>query len=297
MFVPVAVMAISSKSFADFKLDLFSSILFVTTIFAARQFVSHGQVKVNGKKVTIPSYNLQDGDIIEVKEKSRDLPIVLEAISSTERDAPEYLSVDYDKFGKVKKGAVDAIGATYDCFAPIWAVAGLVIRIAGTNYKIKETADIKFIKWTAAATGTASTQEKAGTEKGYALVAISDLVVVSTGAVVVASAGVGALDGIGQVNGSQWSEASGAPDGFRDELTSVEFFTQIFKTAVPLMSGSMMATKYRGYANEWSRIYAEHLKAHKMDLENAFLFGYGQYRTADNRTSWGMVPFLSLIHI
>ena len=78
---------------------------FVTTIFAARQFVSHGHVKVNGKKVTIPSFNLQDGDVIEVKEKSRDMPIVLEAISSTERDAPEYLSVDYDKMkGTFVKG-------------------------------------------------------------------------------------------------------------------------------------------------------------------------------------------------
>tara|TARA_Y100001933_G_C18864155_1_gene507230 strand:- start:182 stop:745 length:564 start_codon:yes stop_codon:yes gene_type:complete len=78
---------------------------FVSTIFAARQFVSHGHVKVNGKKVTIPSYNLQDGDVIEVKEKSRDIPIVLEAISSTERDAPEYLSVDYDKMkGTFLKG-------------------------------------------------------------------------------------------------------------------------------------------------------------------------------------------------
>ena len=78
---------------------------FVSTIFAARQFVSHGHVKVNGKKVTIPSYSLNDGDIIEVKEKSRDIPIVLEAISSTERDAPEYLSVDYDKMkGTFLKG-------------------------------------------------------------------------------------------------------------------------------------------------------------------------------------------------
>ena len=58
------------------------------------------------------------------------------------------------------------------------------------------------------------------------------------------------------------------------------------------MSGSMMATKYRGYANEWSRIYAEHLKAHKMDMENAFLFGYGKYTDADNRSSWGLLPFL-----
>ena len=78
---------------------------FVTTIFAARQFVSHGHVKVNGKKVSIPSYSLKDGDIVEVKEKSREMPLVLEAISSTERDAPEYLSVAYDKMkGTFLKG-------------------------------------------------------------------------------------------------------------------------------------------------------------------------------------------------
>ena len=79
---------------------------FVTTIFAARQFVSHGHIKVNGKKVTIPSYSLKDGDVIEVKEKkSKEVPIVLEAISSTERDTPEYLSVDYDKMkGTFHKG-------------------------------------------------------------------------------------------------------------------------------------------------------------------------------------------------
>ena len=78
---------------------------FVSTIFSARQFVSHGHVLVNGKKVTIPSYNIKDEDIIEVKEKSREIPIVLEAISSTERDIPEYLSVDFDKMkGKYIKG-------------------------------------------------------------------------------------------------------------------------------------------------------------------------------------------------
>ena len=78
---------------------------FVNTIFAARQFVSHGHVKVNGKKVTIPSFSIRDGDIVEVKEKSREMPIVLEAISSTERDTPEYLSVDYDKMkGTFLKG-------------------------------------------------------------------------------------------------------------------------------------------------------------------------------------------------
>ena len=78
---------------------------FVTTIFAARQFVGHGHILVNGRKVTIPSYSLKDGDVIEVKEKSKEIPIVLEAISSTERDTPEYLSVDFDKMkGTFLKG-------------------------------------------------------------------------------------------------------------------------------------------------------------------------------------------------
>ena len=78
---------------------------FVSTIFAARQFVSHGHISVNGKKVTVASYTLKDGDVIEVKEKSREIPMVLEAISSTERDVPEYLSVDFDKMkGTFLKG-------------------------------------------------------------------------------------------------------------------------------------------------------------------------------------------------
>ncbi len=78
---------------------------FVPTIFSARQFVSHGHILVNGKKVTIASYSVKDEDVIEVKEKSREIPIVLEAMSSTERDVPEYISVDFDKMkGKFLKG-------------------------------------------------------------------------------------------------------------------------------------------------------------------------------------------------
>ena len=78
---------------------------FVPTIFSARQFVSHGHILVNKKKVTVSSYSIKDDDIIEVKEGSREIPIVLEAISSTERDIPEYLSVDFDKMkGKYIRG-------------------------------------------------------------------------------------------------------------------------------------------------------------------------------------------------
>ena len=70
---------------------------FVPTVFAARQFVNHGHVKVNGKRVNIPSYRVSDGDVIEVKEKSRQLAIVLEAADLAERDVPDYIDVDHAK--------------------------------------------------------------------------------------------------------------------------------------------------------------------------------------------------------
>ncbi len=70
---------------------------FVPTVFAARQFVNHGHVKVNGRRVTIPSYRCKEGDVIEVREKSRDMGLVLEAIESAERDVPDYLDVDHNK--------------------------------------------------------------------------------------------------------------------------------------------------------------------------------------------------------
>ena len=67
---------------------------FVPTVFAARQFVNHGHVLVNGKRVNIPSYRVQPGDVIEVRERSRTMALVLEAIDSAERDIPEYIDLD-----------------------------------------------------------------------------------------------------------------------------------------------------------------------------------------------------------
>lgn len=68
---------------------------FAMTPFAARQFVSHGHVTVNGRKVNIPSFLVRDGDVIEVREKSKQLAIVLDAAQSGERDVPEYVEVDH----------------------------------------------------------------------------------------------------------------------------------------------------------------------------------------------------------
>ncbi len=66
----------------------------VPTVFAARQFVNHGHVRVNGKRVNIPSFQVSEGDVIELKEKSKQLALVLESVASPERDVPEYIDMD-----------------------------------------------------------------------------------------------------------------------------------------------------------------------------------------------------------
>jgi small subunit ribosomal protein S4 len=67
---------------------------FVPTVFAARQFVNHGHVLVNGKRVNIASYRVKPGDLVSVRERSRNMALVLEAIQSSERDVPDYIEVD-----------------------------------------------------------------------------------------------------------------------------------------------------------------------------------------------------------
>ncbi len=70
---------------------------FVPTIFAARQFINHGHVNVNGRRVNIQSYRLKAGDVVEVREKSKQLVVVLEAVALAERDVPDYVEVDHNK--------------------------------------------------------------------------------------------------------------------------------------------------------------------------------------------------------
>ena len=70
---------------------------FVPTVFASRQFINHGHILVNGKRVNIPSYRCQPGDVIEVKEKSKTMGLVIEAVQLAERDIPEYIKADHNK--------------------------------------------------------------------------------------------------------------------------------------------------------------------------------------------------------
>jgi small subunit ribosomal protein S4 len=70
---------------------------FVATVFAARQFVNHGHITVNGKRVNIPSYRVKEGDVIEVRDRSKQIAVVLEATQLAERDVPDYIDADHSK--------------------------------------------------------------------------------------------------------------------------------------------------------------------------------------------------------
>ena len=70
---------------------------FAPTIFAARQIVNHGHIQVNGRRVTVASYRVDDGDIVAVRERSRQHPRILESTQEPEREVPDYMEVDFDK--------------------------------------------------------------------------------------------------------------------------------------------------------------------------------------------------------
>jgi small subunit ribosomal protein S4 len=70
---------------------------FAPTPFAARQLVNHGHVLVNDRRCNIASYSVKAGDTITLKQKARDMALVLEAAKSTERDVPDYIDADHSK--------------------------------------------------------------------------------------------------------------------------------------------------------------------------------------------------------
>lgn len=97
---------------------------FVATVFAARQFINHGHIKVNGQRVNIPSYRCKPGDVIEVKESSRQLAFVLEAAQLAERDVPEYLNVDHNKM----TSTLVSVPALADVPYPVMMEPNLVVE-------------------------------------------------------------------------------------------------------------------------------------------------------------------------
>lgn len=97
---------------------------FVPTVFSARQFVNHGHLLVNGKRVNIPSYQVKPGDTVELRQKSKELPVVLEAAQLAERDVPEYIEVDH----KTMKGTYVRVPTLLEVPYPVQMEPNLVVE-------------------------------------------------------------------------------------------------------------------------------------------------------------------------
>ena len=91
---------------------------------AVRQFISHGHVRVNGRRVTIASIRLKVGDTVEVGDKSKELPILLEALQLAERDVPDYVDADHKKM----TAKLARIPALTDVPYPVQMDPGLVVE-------------------------------------------------------------------------------------------------------------------------------------------------------------------------
>ena len=97
---------------------------FAPTVFAARQLVNHGHISLNGKRCNISSAMMKVGDQIELKEKSHQIPMVIDAINSQERDIPEYCEVDHKKM----KGSLTRIPQLEDVPYPTQMEPNLVVE-------------------------------------------------------------------------------------------------------------------------------------------------------------------------
>lgn len=97
---------------------------FTATVFASRQLISHGHVLVNGKKVNIPSYQVKEGDVIELRSKAKQMATVLAAVELAERDVPDYVTVDH----KEMKGTFVRTPELNDVPYPVQMEPNLVIE-------------------------------------------------------------------------------------------------------------------------------------------------------------------------
>jgi len=188
------------------------------------------------------------------------------------------LKCGYDSYGKIQAAT-----------APTFLVGGMVIAVEaddGNVYRFKIDED-----------ATISTHGTDGTN-GYAQIDTGEATVVGTAT----SSTSFAAGNKAQVVGSAWAEGTDAPIGWEDKLFDREGYCQIFKTGMNLFSGTSRATEYRGIKNEFQRIWQDKLMEHKMDIEQAMLFGYGSIDvdgtiggTANTgsplRTSWGIIPY------
>ncbi len=202
---------------------------------------------------------------------------------------PVSLTCKYDKYGKITSADT----------CPEYFLAGQVIVVegevdkdgggGGAAFDVRVTMRITAIKGTDA-TGAEIEADILAINKAAdgSLLAASDLTASTTT--------FKFADGDrGQVIGTSWAEGSDDPGGWEDFLYDREGYCQIFKTGMNLYSGTALATEYRGIANEFQRIWQDKLMEHKMDIEQAMLFGVGaasnEVTGTPTRQTWGILPY------
>jgi len=171
--------------------------------------------------------------------------------------------VNYDKYGKIQSTE----------YKPEFFVEGLIVAVVDTGGTVRRFR----VNATPSVTSGAGTVEVVLKAEFTGDAAFAD-------------------DAKGQVIGSAYAEGTDSPVGWEDKLFDREGYCQIFKTGMNIFSGTAMATEYRGIANEFQRIWQDKLMEHKMDIEQAMLFGVGassneQATTAPIRTTWGILPY------
>jgi len=197
-----------------------------------------------------------------------------------------HITCHYDRYGN-PSGTTD-----HCCY---FILPGQVIALANDDgnvrrFKISPSATIETNAGTGASNGLYICHDTTNgmTEiTGEALTPLGDAI---------AAAEAFAVDNKGQVIGSAFAEGTDTPESWEDKMYDREGYTQIFKTACSIFSGTSQATRYRGKANEFQRVWAEKLMEHKMDIEQAVLFGYGstsydQSTSAPIRYTWGILPY------
>ena len=201
----------------------------------------------------------------------------------------------YDKYGRAT-----TVGQPANYILDEGDSVGQMIQIAGTFEKTADATDTDIVAGTLTlrVTNVDSHTAASGATDGYTqldvdVIAFNNVPLNATdhpdaGEFVIADGS------LGQVIGSAHPEGGKAPDGWEDSLYDREGYTQIFKTAMKLFSGTAMATRYRGYADEYKRIWKEKLMEHKMDLEHAMLFGVGgsdESSAGPIRKTHGILPY------
>jgi len=194
------------------------------------------------------------------------------------------LSCDYDKYGKISGSSSDATNNSCHFIVP-----GAVIAMKADDgniyrFRIDDGATIAHSGTDGSSGITTITVTGGGDE-------IVPLDTPTSGTLTFSALNKG------QVIGSSWEEGSANPVGWEDKLFDREGYCQIFKTGMNIFSGTAMATEYRGVKNEFQRIWQDKLMEHKMDIEQAMLFGYGSSSNETSTTaipvrqSWGIVPY------